>query len=58
MKQHTEFDDEIDDDEELDGRESDPDEEDGVLYCRFCDSPVGAMELELMTCDVCGEDPN
>ena len=58
MKQHTEFDDEIDDDEELDGRECDPDDEDGVLYCRHCDSPVGAMELELMTCGICGEDPN
>ncbi len=58
MKQNTEFDDEIDDDEERDGRESDPDEEDGVLYCRYCDASVGAMELELMTCAVCGRDPN
>ena len=57
MKQHTEFDDEIDNDE--DGRECDPDDEyDGVLNCRYCGSPVGAMELELMTCGICGEDPN
>ncbi len=58
MTQHTEFDDEINDDED-DGWESDPEDEfDGVLNCRYCGSPVGAMELELMTCGICGKDPN